>query len=476
MNTEEGAPLAPGHPSVHAPSARIHACHKCSRPTHQFDILCPSCGSVLVEEPTKEQLERATRLAEFRSATKHCSIWQAVIRPLVPVIATLIVAIGGWIITSSYNQAQLRLESESHKSELEIQLAQHLANRRSSEANASMAYIQFLSRNPSPTDAERDLATLSMAPILAPELSFSLAVERCPSENRILGVLVRTYDSQSWEYLSPHVEDSTKAEPVFEFLQEQDLLGDFFDYLISSGNARPHRRLDALLAYFAFVTNGRTDLAFDRLVARICADESMDSPTKSDLTVALALSFPDHRAGNPDFRVYPLAARYFWSGTNILGGDLPSRHRRQLFANRFVSSEIVTVSARLQEELIADRLRKIPVPTIDRILYNYAMGTEGPRYLVPGDILNVMRSMLLSLDSADRMRRFSGTLGSMSGEILFRECLGDDQDIRRQYAEMLMSWYEEHAREDWYIPKFLHYVRQEFPEFEPRIERILMRV
>lgn len=134
--------IAEGRPSGAPPR-----CGQCGNHHHPFDVLCPQCRATLLVEATDQQLVRGEQLARIRahlSSTPEkpaSKPWPDILKAMLPVAATLVVAIGGWWITSIYNEAQLQ-----------VQRSQQAASRATAEANASLAYLQFLARDPAPSE------------------------------------------------------------------------------------------------------------------------------------------------------------------------------------------------------------------------------------------------------------------------------------------------------------------------------------
>lgn len=302
------------------------ACGRCGGETHPFDVLCPHCAASLIAEPTGDQLLRAERLARIRSHLSSTvrekspsNVWPDVAKSLLPVVATIVVAVGGWWITSVYN-----------KSQLQVQKAQQEASRASAEASASLAYLQFLARDPTPSQDQRDQAVMAVASVLPPELSFNLAVKRLPEERSILNLLLRAYGDQSWKYLSPFVEDVSTSGPILQLLYEQNLLEREFNWLIGNANDRPHRRLQALVAYFEFLNKLDAHQhpvvhkpATRALVSRILHMGGVDAQTKSDVAAAAALVFVTDPRYTPDWDLLDMAASVFWEGIKTDVGELP---------------------------------------------------------------------------------------------------------------------------------------------------------
>jgi hypothetical protein len=499
-STDEGH-IAP------ADSAR---CRACGALPHPFDVLCSHCGNIVMTEPSLQQLENAEKIAKIRSLNHQAAIgsaekitWHKVAQPLVPVVVTLIVAIGGWIITSSYDRSQLALQVEQQK-----------ATRQTAEASASISYLQFVARDPAPSIQQRDQATMAAALVLPPELSFRLAIERLPEEGNILALLLRSYGNKSWKYISPEIEANlyelrpyfengilkytlpqvevaAKTQDLLRFLDEQNVLESEFRYLISSENSRSHQRLSALVAYFTFLvgTGPEHDVPNRQavtLVRRLNADQSVPNDVKFDLSAALSLAFPEYMSDQFD-KVLPLAAERFWEGVDVSIGEMPRGLRYRLYNERFhyvepvrqrviAREEVTIVSRQLLQRLLGLRLKSMTTEEIGWLLYNYCESVPviSP-YLLPQDCFQFVRSVLATLTTGPGRREFSMELGSLSGDELYRS-IGRDADLKRKYAETVIEWYEKYSQKAWYIPKFLGEVEVDYPDLKPRIEAIFKKV
>lgn len=511
MKTESHKPTSTDEVHIADAAEDGTRCRACDAPQHPFDVFCSHCGNILIAEPTLQQLEHAEKIAEIRSLNHQTAIgntekitWHKVALSLVPIVVTLIITIGGWIITSSYNRSQLALQMEQQK-----------ASRQTAEVNASISYLQFVARDPAPSIQQRDQATMAAALVLPPELSFKLAIERLPEEEKILALLLRSYGNESWKYISPdievklydlqpyfengtlkytqpHIEVGAKAKALLKFLNDQNVLESEFQYLISSENSRPHQRLSALVGYFTFlVGTGPEHDVQNRwtvaLVRRLNADQKVPSDVKSDLSAALSLAFPEYMAADMD-KILPLAAERFWEGVDVSIGERPRGLRFELYKERFhymepvhqrVTArveEVAIVSRQLLQRLLGLQLKSMTVEEIDRLLYNYceSVPVTSP-YLLPGDCFQFFQTALATLTTSPRRREFSMEIGSLSGDELYRS-IGKDVNLKRKYAETVIEWYEKYSQKDWYIPKFLVEVEADYPDLKPRIEAIFKKI
>lgn len=479
----------------------------CEHPAHPLDVLCSHCGQILINDPSPEQLEYAERLAKIRSllpiprSDTAKRDWQDLAKSYVPVVVTLLVAIGGWWITSSHNAAQVQLKNTEQQT-----------TRAASEATASLAYLQFLARYPPPTEEQQDQALVAVAAVLPPELAFSLAVKRLPAAPTAANLLIRTHGDKSWKYLSPLIEenyDSTAkptaeepsaestAKPILKLLHDQNLLQRELDYLLSAANDRPHRRLEALVSYFKFLDaldrEGFADvyeLSTKALVYRLLKDERSDPSTRSDVAAAAAFAFVDEPGYEPQWDFLSAAAETYWDKFDVALGALPAEKsiRFQLFHEKFhfVDGEKLfsTPAARIASKALGNRLvsldlRAISVDRISGLLYTYAGYLAGPRgqftpYLAPNDIPRVVQAMLLATDTPAERYKLSQRLGGFDGQMIY-ENLATDKAMQYRYAELVVDWYAEHADALWAASTYFPCVAQEHPALKARIAGVMKK-
>ncbi len=390
--------------------------------------------------------------------------------------------------TSMYNDAQLQ-----------VQKAQQAASRASAEANASLAYLQFLAREPAPSQDQRDQALMAVGGVLPPELSFNLAVKRLPQEPSVLNLLLSVYGDQSWKYLSPFIEEASTADPILQLLHQQNLLEREFDWLASNANDRPHRRLAAFASYFEFLRKLDSAQhpeihkpATRALVNRMLSQPDVDEGIKSDLAAAAALVFVTEPGYEPDWDFLTAAAKTFWDRFDTNVGALPAEGSQtyQLYFKRFhvqhADKQVPlpatdVASGALVPPLLAGRLEQRGIHELGRLLYSYC--SYVPRdgadpfspYLNPRDGLRLLRGVIAAANTPARKQQLSQELGSLTGDILYRN-IGRDKDVRREFAEVLLKWYEQNAAHQWGIPKFLSNVANDYPELEPRIQAVFKLV
>lgn len=340
---------------------------------------------------------------------------------------------------------------------------------------------------------------MAVASVLPPELSFNLAVKRLPEERSMVNLLLRVYGDQSWKYLSPYVEDRITAAFVLQLLHDQNLLSRELDWLISPANDRPHRRLPALVSYFAFLReldrriHPETHKPAVRALVSSSLDRSdIDSVTKADVAAAAAIVFVTEPGYVPDWRFLDFAAATFWEPLDTGVGELPPEGslRYELFFKRFhihhddkvVPTPAVSIASdALVRRLVIAHLERKGVDELGRLLYSYCayVPRDGPDpfspYMTPRDCLRLVQAVTAAANTRERRQRLSEEMGSMTGHVLYRNT-GRDKFIQRQYVDTLLAWYERYAEKGWGIPKFFHDAADDQPELSERIDVIFKKV
>jgi hypothetical protein len=91
--------------------------------------------------------------------------------------------------------------------------------------------------------------------------------------------------------------------------------------------------------------------------------------------------------------------------------------------------------------------------------------------LNPADALRFVQRVLDAINTQERKKELSWILGSLSGDVLYRN-MGRDSAVRRQYADIIVDWYSRYATRGWAIPKFLSEVETDYPDLKGQIETI----
>ena len=305
--------------------------------------------------------------------SKKTKTWEDYIKPIIPVAVTLIIAIFGWIITVKYNQAQLTITDNKNKSDKEL-----------AQINASLSFIKLLTEISNGPTIIRQQAKTVIAPVLPPETSFNIAVNELPDNPDVLKILIRSYKNESWKYLTFFLEfyplkyigdefwntfnrrivdrlnlagtDSmfNVIEPMFNviermqliykkdnseqsnrkyfllnFLENNQLLNDFFKYLISN-DYKSKNRVFSILNYFEYIyysqdiyyeTNRRIQKKYE-IIDLI--NNISDNILKTDLSTAFTIVFVNNPSDERDWPLIALTAKYYWEDLDITSGDIPA--------------------------------------------------------------------------------------------------------------------------------------------------------
>ena len=442
---------------------------------------------------------------------------------LAPSIA-LFVAIVGWLLTSRYNATQLEVESKRGQANIEV-----------ARTNAAMRYIELIRNLPDAAQNQRRQAVAIAAPVLPPDLAFRLAIEQLPNESVALSSLMHKYEQEAFPYLARHLEipfhkirraldpipesgpNSTEPTPaesrateLLRYLRQRNHQHSLFRHLALKDSNNEELRATAFLLFFdEYRSSLRDDTGFQvqQMYERVRAeaefqsfmrDRSLPERAKQSITLAAAIIF--HR--KHEYYSGPLireAATRFWDDINVARGTTPVEGSLQsyVYEHVFGTDESVRVdaialsSASLRGAIRTLDLAEVGFDNVRLILYAYAASpTVGgdSAYLLPSDIVGVMRVVLKWANTPEKRKALSGELGSLGGELIFRNMLpssqrrrvyGGDKDevdrlrctAARAYAELLLDWYAKYHTPDWFIPKFLHGVSYEFPDLERRINR-----
>ena len=393
------------------------------------------------------------------------------------------------------SQIQLDISERKNRSDkttaltqLEIAKQKNESDRTIAQVNASLSYVKLLQEI---SDSNPDLthqAKTVIAPALPPEVSFNIAVNELSSNPEVLEILIRTYDDASWKYLAPYTEympsryfcnsipDSKST--LFDFLDRRLLLKRYYDYLISF-NYKSLRRVNSLINFFDFIaqkeerntpSHNISDVSAAEYGIESMLNQTTDNSLKADLSSAAALAL---RGG----KFEGLAARYFWEKYDVSSGRSPAQNSLdECIYKSIVSSSGEILSTSLFKKLLRVNYSKLNLDQIGKICHAYCewtpYGSNDPfkSYLKPEHSFQIISKILNTLNSPTKRKEFAGHLGSLSGDILFKN-ISQDKVYGKRYAEILISWYSTNWKPDWYIPKFMSDVIVIYPELKPKMER-----
>jgi hypothetical protein len=519
---------------------------------------------------------------------KKTKVWDNYIKPIIPVVVTLIIGIWGTILTKKFNKSQLenthtqlklaREKNESDKelsqvqleiskrknssdsaysqTQLQINLSKNEADKlvaltqleiakRKNESDkaiaqidASLSFVKLLQDMPTDNKDLKHQAKTIIAPALPLETIYNIAINELPDNPNVLEILFRTYKDETWKYIIPFIEiyplkfassefwnlfntrignrydkvccDSlheliTQAHSSYQnenvkqlngcyelliFLEKRQLLNDLYKYLISY-NYKSQKRVYALINYFEYINKISesknypsfiTDLSYD---IKTTIEKSNDNALKSDLAIAASTVYDEYHTKT---EYSNLAAKYYWEKFDISIGQTPSEGGiyQFIYENRFHDEDVISrkpkqlnaiqiLSNSLIQKLTALNFTLFDIDRIAVICYSYSetslRGSKGPfiTYLLPSHSYQLIAVVLKSLDTEKRRQEFSMYLGSLSGDQLFMT-ISQDSIIGKQYAKLIISWYRDNCKSDWYIPKFFNSIIHKYPELKSKME------
>jgi hypothetical protein len=444
-----------------------------------------------------------------------------------PAIA-LFVAVVGWVLTTRYNATQLEVAKERGAAEIEI-----------AQTNAAMRYMELMLSIPEEHAIQRRQTIAIAAPVLPPDLGFQLAIDQLPDDPSALDILMPKYGSEAFTYLARQLEvpfDHIKRalDPVpsagpfavqptelegraialLHYLRERNYSERLFSYLTSMIYTNDSFRPIALLLYFhEYRTSLKDDSGYvvQQAYERVRVEdefrthmrmESLSPHAKQSIAFAGSAVFGQKYERQSDIFIREAASR-FWENVDVARGVTPVEGSLQgyLYERVFHYNDppgtdqwyrrdaIELSSASLRDAIGGLKFGQLDIENIRLILYAYAASPTvagDPAYLVPADVVEVMRVILNWANTAEKRKQLSMELGSLSGHHLFLSMLPGSQsrlaavepdqnhsrcESAKAFAEMLLNWYAKHHAPDWFIPKFFHEVLNEFPDLENHVNR-----
>jgi hypothetical protein len=439
-----------------------------------------------------------------------------------PLVA-LFVASVGWVLTTRYNASQLEIAAQRGAADIEI-----------ARINAALRYMEFLRNIPLENTAQRRQAVAIAAPALPPDLAFKIAVDELPDDPAALDVLMPKYGSEAYTYLTKQLElpfseihrvldprrdwpnaigamlptaPELRASALLNYLRERGYSQNLFNYLTTEMYLNDEFRPITLLLYFddyrqslrveaGHVTKGayenvRAETEFQSWMR----DDSISDDAKQAIAFGASTVFGDKHGSEPDIFIREAAQR-FWGGHDVARGATPVEGSMRAYLYQTVfryngRGAVDLASAGLRDAVSLLDPTQLDFDNVRLILYGYASSptiARDPAYLVPSDVVEVMRAILGWANTPERQQQLSWELGSLIGSHLFMnmmpssyrqegdaamsvEEVGTRCTAARKYAEMLLDWYRDHYAKGWGIPKFYHEIANEFPDLETRIDR-----
>lgn len=415
-----------------------------------------------------------------------------------PVVA-LVIALVGWIITTSYNATQTRIAQEKNATDAEV-----------ARTNASIRFVELLDAI-EPDDLERRSRLLSASySVLPAHLAFDVAVQGLEYDRGTIEALFAANGGDAWQYLEPHLARGPtfrRAEHVeqiqwdesslalIEFLSTKGLTTGLESHLFQGPVSHLALRERAILNYFRYLNEsagvaespGAETVRHAELVTRTLTDPSVSDDLKNSVALCGAAVFSGGQGDLRDTSLLEFAADRFWNPMDVGRGELPQEetvhgfvYRHRLYyehGDRTVG--FPGIRERLSESLWReleeiDKWDELSWERVRLLWYAYAVytprGSSSPfvAYLAPSESLALTRKVLHWASTPERREAVSRELASLSGSRLYRNLSGDEQSQRR-FAEAVFTFYEEHSREEWWPPKLLSDICQDNPEFRARV-------
>ena len=437
------------------------------------------------------------------------------IRTLAGPLAAIVVGISGAILTGGYNKTQLEIARQRSEAEIEI-----------ARTNAALRFMEISESDTS----QRHQALAIAAPILPPDIAFRLALEQFPHDTDALDILIRKYQDTANEYLIASLEvpfhelrqvisvvptskkpnDKEKhAKDLFQYLHAKGHAERLFDFILSNDYQNEDFRIIALLFYFynyrEFLRSTVDDAVDDVYLRRRfqpvlkshMSNNALSMEAKRAIALSSSLIFGRRYPSSDGDSYMEYAAKYFWNSFDVAHGGIPAEPTIQsyIYTNVILSGEGLKrpkitelASESLRKKILKLDFGRLGMNDISLILYAYAESPTVARsssYLLPDDVVKVVRTVLAWANTAQKRRELSMFFGSLSGEHLFRNLLPDCFDCftnlkkrermarctsARKFAEMLANWYGQYYDDSWYIPKFFHSVLVQFPDLDDEID------
>lgn len=458
-------------------------------------------GSILTNNYNRAQLENTNRKYDFDSAIACTQLENT--------RTQLEIAIQKNLADKELAQTQLDILKRKNEAEklvaitqLEVSKNKNESDKTIAQINASLSFEKLLSEisinNP---DLENQVKTV-IAPALPPETSFNIALKELPENPIVLEVLIRTYKNEKWKYLVPYAEflppryshskNLPEAKPyLFEFLKQRLLLKEFYDFLISP-QYKSINRINALINYFDFIYEAE-ELSHNPSKAKeleyeikTTIDKSIDILLKSDLASAASIVFDKYQS----HQIYSeLAAKFYWEKFDVSIGQTPFDdsidqyiyekrfHIENIYSEKQIELPIVNIlSNSLYKKLLKLNYILFDVERIGIILYSYCetqpRGNKNPftPYLRSYQSYQLLKKVLQSLNTEKRRLDFSFYLGSLAGDILFRN-ISQNKEIGGLFGNLIIKWYKNNWRPSWGIPKFISNIIEMYPELKPQIDK-----
>ena len=372
-----------------------------------------------------------------------------------------------------------------------------------------------------------------IAPVLAPELAFDLALKNIFSNPTLINVLINQYGKEVHSVVAPlyiqfpydliadkdrpitsNSEYATYLEKkkiendrLFELLEVFDrrgLLDKFFDHLISDCFKYPYSRSHSLYYYYQYLNkrsaiSGHKPSEFLKRIKRsqeakfISQRTDIPDLVKSEIFTAMAFIYTTGYGGKTEAPLLELAAKYFWVGVDISAGEDPAYEslKRLLYRDKFYLREGSGMPsdhpAYLASKSLWKKLDQLDFSTLDfeqkrLILLQYLILDVGRKKDVKGNITGgfpllmpketaaLVKRIIPSINSSEEKEEMAIVLSNFPRIVIYNNIFEHDKRIAKEYIEFLVSWYEQNDGYNWQKPDFLEAAVLAFPSFKDRID------
>jgi hypothetical protein len=415
-------------------------------------------------------------------------------------LVTLIIAVVGWIITTRYNNTQLRIARDKNSADVEV-----------AKVNASMQFLQVLEKIPQTEPEKRAQLIAVSVPILPPDLGADLAVAQLDHDSGAVAGLFARYGKKVFPLVEQHlgrgpvfrtaefvpdVEYDQLPTRLLEFLAARKLDLGLEDYLFLTEVHNQSVRTNAIINYFRFLRQ-KSDcsrqesvgfIKHTNLVKRTLDNPSVPNAVKDAVALSSGIAFLNGYGNNADEPLLETVASRFWNGLDVSAGEIPSEDSlagyvyRHAFHYRVPSnSKVVALPTRteISSELISriQRIRQfaqLPWQNVRLMLYSYTVhtprDTESPfvTFLEPDHSVQFYKLVLAWANTPRRRTDLGQELNSLSGTAMFRS-VSRSKTAQRQWAELTIQFYESYYSRDWYPAKVIPEIIDEFSDLRPRV-------
>lgn len=423
--------------------------------------------------------------------SKNNKIWDDFTKPLLPILATLILTFVGLYINYKFNLAQQINTESKNKADKEI-----------AQINASLSYIKLMAEIPKDSTLLKQSAKTIIAPALPIESSFFIAINELQNNPNVLEVLCRTYKNDYWKFLVPFLEENSirtdnekpnwvnslpiQTNLLFTFLDKRQMLNDFYQFVISK-DFNTKNRIYAIKNYLAYLKqrkdiNGNiTGLSLSekkKLELQLFStiEATTDETLKADISKAAAIIFENNFQGE----FTEIAAKYFWANFDVGFAETPTKFSmdQYIYDERFHkknqniqnNKQIDTLlSNSLYSKLSKLNFKSFEVTRTHVILYSYC---EQSGYLIPNHILKLMETVLQSLTEVKKKEEFAEYLDSSDEDLFGKFAPYTIEGEGMKYANLLIEWYKANSKATWKIPKFFCQMVDKYPGLKTKIDRL----